>query len=312
VDGKTERGDIMQRARSSSLLASIFLLMAMAAPASAATLDRIREAGVLRLGYVDGAAPFSYRDPAGKPAGYAVALCQKVAEAVKADLKLAELKTEFVQLRPDERFEAVKDGKVDLLCAAGAPTVQRRQLASFSIPVFLGGIGALTRKDAPADMRAILEGEPEPYRPRWRASLGQILRGRTFSAVKATTADLWLTEKLGEFAIDAKAEPVDSFAQGVERVVDGRVDALFGPRELLLDAAQRSPSADDLMLIERHFTYEAVALALERGDEDFRLLVDRALSALYSSHDILQIYTPYFGKPDEQELRLFRLSALVD
>ena len=300
----------MQRARSVGLLATVMLLGATAA--SAATLDRVRESGTLRLGYIDGARPFSYRDEAGKPAGYAVVLCQKVAEAVKADLKLTELKTEFVLIGADERFEDVSAGKVDLLCAGGAPTVSRRKEVSFSIPVFLGGLAVLVRTDAPSNMRAILEDKPEPFRPHWRASLGQILRGRVFAAVKGSTADPWLVGKLGEFAIDATIQPVDSFADGVERVGDRRVDALFGDREILLDAATRSPNAADLEVLERRFTYEPLALALDRSDEDFRLLVDRALSAVFRSDQIPALYTPYFGKPDDLALRFFQIVSLPE
>jgi ABC-type amino acid transport substrate-binding protein len=293
-------------------LASIFLLLTVALPASAATLDRVRETGSLRVGFVDGARPFSYRDESGNAAGYSVALCQLVADAVKEDLQLPQLKIEFVPLGAEERFGAVKEGKVDLLCAAGAPTVKRREEVSFSIPIFLSGVGALVRRDAPAAMRAILEGKPEPYRPRWRASLGQVLRGRILAAPRATTAETWLAQRISEFGVEAKMESVDGFPAGVELVADHRADALFGDRALLLDAARRSPSAADLTLLDRRFTYEAVALALQRTDEDFRLLVDRALSRLYRSDQIVEIYARFFGKPDEETLRFLRTNSLAE
>ena len=302
----------MQRARSGSSVASMLLLLAFAASASAATLDQIRESGALRLGYVAEARPFSYRDPAGKPAGYAIALCEKVAAAVKANLGLPQLRTEFVEVGAEDRFDAVKQGKVDLLCTGGAPTVARRQQVSFSIPVFVGGIGALMREDAPASVREILEGRPEPYQPRWRASLGQVLRDRIFAVVRGTTAAAWVGAKRDEFEIAAKIETVDSFAAGVERVMARRADVFFAERAMLLEAAARSPAAGELIVLDRYFTYEAPALALPRGDEDFRLLVDRTLSSLFRSDEIKALYTPYFGKPSEQALRFFQASSLPD
>ena len=302
----------MQRARSGSLLASIFLLLASALPASAATLDHVRETGQLRLGYVEGARPYSYRDESGNAAGYTVALCQNIAEAVRAELKLPQLKAEFVLLGPDERFDAVKQGKVDLLCAAGTPTVSRREAASFSIPVFLGGIAALIHDDASANMRAVLEQKPEPFQPHWRASLGQVLRDRTYVVARGTTTVDWLSGRIKDLGISAKTETVDSFAAGVERIADRSADVFFGDRALLLDAAVRSPSAGDLVLLERHFTYEAPALAMQRGDEDFRLLVDRALSRLYRSGEIDAIYTPYYGKLDPQTLHFFQACSLAE
>jgi ABC-type amino acid transport substrate-binding protein len=52
--------------------------------------------------------------------------------------------------------------------------------------------------------------------------------------------------------------------------------------------------------------------ALQRGDEDFRLLVDRALSRLYASEDLHFLYAKWFGEPGEFALEFFRLSALPE
>ena len=66
------------------------------------------------------------------------------------------------------------------------------------------------------------------------------------------------------------------------------------------------------MVVERRFTNENLALALSRGDEDFRLLVDRTLSGLYSSGEIAEIYKSSFGEPDDAALSFYRMSALPE
>ena len=53
-----------------ALLISIGLPFAQIVPASAATLDRVRETGKLMLGYRDDARPFSYKGGDGKVTGY--------------------------------------------------------------------------------------------------------------------------------------------------------------------------------------------------------------------------------------------------
>ena len=302
----------MERTRFVASFAASLLLFAGASAAGAATLDQIRESGTLRLGYVAEARPFSYTDESGKPAGYAVALCEKVADGLKAELGLPQLRTDFVLLDGGGRFDALARGEVDVLCAGGAPTVKRREQVSFSIPIFLGGVGALMRDDSPARIRDLLEGRPAAYEPRWRASLGQVLRGQMFDVVRGTTTEAWLAGRLHEFQIPAGIHVVDSFEAGVEEVESGRADALFGDRAILLATAARSASAGELIVLERYFTYEAAALGLPRGDEDFRLAVDRALSALYRSGGISAVYEPYFGKPGEQMLRFFAISSLGD
>jgi ABC-type amino acid transport substrate-binding protein len=168
------------------------------------------------------------------------------------------------------------------------------------------------RTDAPARMREILAGRPEPDQPRWRASLAQILRERTFAVHKGTAEEKWLDHARNEFKIVAKVDGVEDYDVGVGKVVDGQADVLFGDRTALLAAAARSPSAEDLMVLGRLFTYEPLALALKRGDEDFRLLADRALSRVYSSGEIAEIYRSFFGEADDATLRFLRMTALPE
>ncbi|MEM8731445.1 MAG: amino acid ABC transporter substrate-binding protein, partial [Pseudomonadota bacterium] len=54
---------------------SLFLAAALAAPVAAQTIDRIKSEGEIRLGFREDAAPLSFLDDAGLPAGYAVEVC---------------------------------------------------------------------------------------------------------------------------------------------------------------------------------------------------------------------------------------------
>ena len=288
------------------------LLWAAAATVSAATLDRIRETGVVKLGYLTAARPFSYRDESGMPAGYAVALCQRIVTELKQTLAMPNLRSEFLAVEAETRFDAVRDGHVDLLCGGGTPTLKLRAKVSFSIPIFPGGVGALVRKDAPARLRTLLAGDPQPFEPRWRASLGQVMQKRTFAVVPKSPAAIWLEHALDDFDLSATIDPIDTFDVGVDRVAARRADVMFADREILLDAVRRSPAAKDLMVIERKFTFEPIAFALERSDEDFRLFVDTALSRLYRTTWLSEVYAPVFGKPDDDTLNYFLNTAIAE
>ena len=100
-------------------LLAVLLPLAWPASASAATLDRIRQAGKIALGYRTDARPFSYRDESGNPDGYAVVLCKQVVDSLKTELGISELAVEWVPVTIDDEFKAVKENKVDLLCGAG-------------------------------------------------------------------------------------------------------------------------------------------------------------------------------------------------
>jgi polar amino acid transport system substrate-binding protein len=295
-----------------AVLATSLLPFADAAPAAAAgTLDRIRQVGKIELGYRADARPFSYKDESGKAAGYSIALCEKIADDVKAELALPALTVEWVPVTLEDRFQAVQQGKVDLLCGADTATLTRRKDVSFSIPIFPSGIGAILRADSPAQLREVLAGRPSSG-PIWRGSPARILEKKTFSVVGRTTSESWLGDQLDKFKISATVAPVDSYQVGIQRVLDRSSDVFFGDRPILYDAAEESSSAGDLVVLDRLFTYEPLALALGRGDEDFRLVVDRSLSRLFKSSGFKDVYVKWFGEPDESAAIFFGLSALPE
>lgn len=298
-------------ARAVCVMAAVALLIAATPPAAAATLDRVRDQGKLTLGYRTDARPFSFKDDAGNPAGYSVALCQKIADQIKADLKLANLSVEWVPVSLDGRFNDVQEGKVDLLCGADTMTLARRKNVSFSIPIFPAGIGAVMRSDRSFPLRALLTGGGPPSRPIWRGEPARaLLEKATFSVLSGTTSQSTLTRRLAELQLDVNVVPVDNYKAGIQRVLDGQSDVFFGDRPILIEAVNSSSSGKDLVVLDRQFTYEDIALALPRGDEDLRLLVDQELSQLYTSKDFYTDYTKWFGKPNLTTLVFYLSMAL--
>ncbi|HUL03466.1 MAG TPA: amino acid ABC transporter substrate-binding protein [Gemmatimonadales bacterium] len=261
----------------------------------------------MNLGYRTDARPFSYRDEAGNAAGFSVAMCMEVVDALKAELGLPTL---GVQWAP-ATFETVQQGKVDLLCAADVPTAARRQVVSFSIPIFPNGIGALVRTDASPDLRNALSGIKRTD-PTWRASASALLSRQTFSFVANTAAEQWLRSKAGEFRLTSQLVPADGYETGARRVLDHAAGVMFGDRAMLLDAAARSAEPAKLMVLDRRFTQEPLALALGRGDEDFRLFVDRALSKLYRSLELNALYGKWFRAPDANALIFYQWMAVPE
>lgn len=296
----------------SVFLAAVFMPLMASAQTPGSTLDRIRLSGQIRIGYLPDARPFSYRDPSGTVSGYSVVLCQKIVEQVKAELKLPTLAVKWVPVTEASRFTDVQQGRVDLLCGADTETLARRKSVSFSIPIFPGGIAALMRKDSPYRLREILTKGQAASRPFWRAAPAQILEQQTFSVVAGTTSERWLYGWLNKFQLSVKVVPVGNHADGIKRVLDRRSNVFFGERAILLDAVKHSPNSHDLIVLDRHYTSERLAIVLPRGDDDFRLLVDRTLSRLFTSPDFRYLYAKWFGEPNELILSFLSLSALPE
>jgi putrescine:ornithine antiporter len=275
-----------------------------AAPASA-TLAHIKQSGRIRLGYQPDARPFSFRDPAGNAAGFSVALCKKVIDAVKAELGLDALAVEWLPFNIPDGLTAVSSGRIDTFCGADTETFGRRDDVAFSFPVYPGGIGALLRKDAPTRLSEVLNQKP-PSSPTWRASAGQLLTTQTFTVIKGTTAEPWLSGKLTEFKLQSKVASVGNYDAGIKSVLERKASVFFADRAVLLDAIAHHPEGSKLEVLARSFTYEAFALPLARGDDAFRTLVDRTLSRLYPTPEFRALYVEYFGEPTADVVTFYR------
>lgn len=289
-------------------LASLPLLLTLLLPslAPAQTLDRIRASGTFTLGYLPDQPPFSSAEGEGA-SGYTIDLCQKVADQIRSQPGLASLKVRFVPLAPNKALGVVRDGGVDLLCSPMVETLKRRQSVSFSLPVYTAGIGVVVRKDAPVSLVKVLNGEVEQTGPTWRATLNRGLAAHTFAVQSGSVVEDWAREKLRLLKVLVSLETVASPAEGVAQVADGKVDAFFASQMMLRSLVARDTANTNLMVLDRRFEFSPVALALARDDEDFRLVVDTALSQVYRSGAIVPLYSKYFGAPSELDQTLFKV-----
>ncbi len=296
-----------------TLLALAIVVPALAAPATTAvsqaprptsTLDRIISAQRITLGYRPDAAPMSYRAESGQPEGYSIALCNRVADALKRSLARPSLAVEWVPV--SSGFSDLAEGHVDLICSADEITLANRALASFSIPIFPGGVSALVRADSGAALRHALEERPKPYMPLWRGTPPKILQHRTYSALVGSDTMEAVKEHIAELHLEANVKPVADYDAGIAALLDRGSDVLFGDREKLLEAVRRNPAGKDLHVLTRRFTFALLALATPRNDDDFRLAVDRALSEVYADPAFGTLYTDNFGVPDTDTVAFFR------
>ncbi|HVD85155.1 MAG TPA: transporter substrate-binding domain-containing protein, partial [Bradyrhizobium sp.] len=78
--------------QAASLLAAVVLLTAAAAAQTAGseglspTLDSIKKAHVVRLGYRESSPPFSFLDQANRPIGYSLELCEAIVDEIGVEV----------------------------------------------------------------------------------------------------------------------------------------------------------------------------------------------------------------------------------
>src|SRR5688572_8105104 len=193
-----------------------FALMALFAltAASAQTLDKIRKQGAINLGYIEGAAPFSFSDPNGEPQGYSIDLCRAVADGIAAQLKRG-VKARWVKLTIQNRIDAVRQGKVDLECSTTTWTLTRQQLVDFSLVTFVDG-------------GSLLVGAKS------EAARLQDLGGKRIAAIRGTTTEKALRGALARYAVQAEVVPIEKRDQGLTLLREAQVEALAADRTTLI------------------------------------------------------------------------------
>ena len=257
------------------------LLCLPPAPARAATpnpvVARIQQSGVIRIAHRESSVPFSFVAD-GKPMGYAVDLCLKVADAVRSQLKLPQLRVEWVPVTPASRIPAIVDGKADLECGSTTNNRERREQVAFTIPHYIAGSRMLVKADS--GIR------------KWGD-----LRGKTVVSTTGTTP-LAMLRKMDEAgAMGWKVVEAKDHAEAFGMVESGRADAFVMDDVLLfgLRANARNPAA--LAVTGDLLTIEPYAIMLSRHDAEFKKLVDKAMVTSIYDQDTQKLYRKWFLSP---------------
>lgn len=276
------------------LFSLLIALAVLGADASANTLARIQESGVVKIAYRTDAAPYSYENTIGEPSGYTVDLCRGVAASLKSQLGLQKISIQYIPVTAEGRFDVIQREEADLLCGATTATLTRRAIIDFSLPIFVDGASVLYRADGPKKF--------------------DDLAGQTIGVRAGTTTEEALRNTLANLGLDAQVVAVPTHDDGLQKLQANAISAYFADRGILLFLMLKSESPDELRLSDRFFTHEPYAIGLSRGDSDFRLAVDRALSRIYRSGAIKTIFERNFGgaKPSDLVTALYLITALPE
>jgi len=277
-----------------TVLAVLALVAPLGYAAQADTLAQIEETGTMRIGFRTAEPPMSFSDKEGKPAGYSVDVCQRIANAVKFQLNKPNLRVEYLPVTAEERFTALAENKYDILCGSTTKTHSRAALVDFTQLTFVTGASIMARRDAGIVGMADLQGK--------RAAV-----------VSGTTTIEVLKAHLARSLTDARVVPVNTAAQGLQALREGTADAFSSDQVVLIGLVLSAPDRDGFVISREMFSFEPFALAVRRNDADFRLIADRVLSHLYRTGQIDEIYGKWFGafakeKPVLLEA-LYRLNA---
>lgn len=242
------------------------------------TLAKIAELGEITVGHRDGAVPFSYYDDKQQPIGYAMDLCAKVVDGVKAKLNKPDLKVTYMPVTGTTRMPLLANGTIDMECGTTTNNAERQKQVTFSTTNFVAGVRILSKKAAPIDSMAEAKGKTIVT-----------LAGTTSVKVinEANTA-----QNLGLTVLTAK-----DLAEGMLTLETNRAAALIFDDVSLAGVAATSKAPGDYVLSSQPLSVEPYGIMLRRNDEAFKRLVNQTLEGLYKSGEINTIYAKWFTQP---------------
>lgn len=260
-------------------LAALFAASAQAqAQDLTGTLKKIKETGTINVGHRESSIPFSYLDDKQQPIGYAMDLCMKVVDAVKAELKMPNLKVALQPVTSSNRIPLLQNGTIDMECGSTTNSVERQKLVAFGPTYFRIQVTAAVKKNS--GINSLIE-----------------LNGKNISTTSGTTAVPLLKGYEKTKAIDVKEIYGKDHAESFLLLVNDRVSAFVMDDVLLAGQIANAASPGDFKILNESLRAEPYSMMLRKDDPQFKALVDKTLSAVYKSPEIERIYNKWYMSP---------------
>jgi glutamate/aspartate transport system substrate-binding protein len=249
-----------------------------AALAQQGTLDKIRASGAITIGHRDASIPFSYLDDKQQPIGFAMDLCLKIADAVKAELKRPDLQVVYQPVTSATRIPLLVNGTVDLECGSTTNNAERQKQITYTITHFVTANRFIAKK---ADNLKKFDD----------------LKGKTVVSTSGTTNIKQLTEINAARHLGMNILAAKDHAEAFLMVDTGRA-AAFVMDDILMSGLAANHANPALFAISDEATsVEPYGIMLRKDDPTFKKVVDAAMIRIYTSGELSAIYDKWFMNP---------------
>jgi len=254
-------------------LAAAALLISGADVFAGSVLDRINQRGSITIGYRDDSLPFSYKNTEnGPPLGYSIEVCVALAEAIKREAGAKSLAIKYVPVLGSSRIPDITEGKIDLECGNSTNTKARREKVAFSMPLYFAAARLLVQ-----DGSGITKFED--------------LDGKTIAVEKGSTGEQIATARQKKYPT-MKVMVVETSDAGAVAVENKTANA-FMTDDILLHA-YKVQSKQKLAVVGADMSVEPLAIMFDKGDRELATLVEKEMSKLTTSGQLLTLYKKWF------------------
>ena len=233
------------------------------------SIDKIKAVGKIVMATNAQFEPFEYIDGTDYK-GIDIEISQKIADELGVELEIHDVKFESV-------IAEITTGKANFAAAGLSITPDRLENVDFSDEYFSATQSILVMKDGSS------VAKPED------------LKGKVVGVQTGTTADTYVTDKDGENNVGVKeVKRYNSFVDAVNDMITGRLDAVVMddfPANKLVEK-----NADKIVKLDDELTGEKYAIAVPKGDEAMKELVNKVLADMEESGEMDELLTKYIGE----------------
>lgn len=245
---------------------------------ASATIQRIRERGVIYAGFSEGPVPFSFIDANGGVQGYSWELCGRIADGLRETLASPALKVVPVPLTPSSGVLSIRTGLVDMDCGALANTPARARQIAFSRSIYVATVKVLVKADSPIKTL-------------------QDLDGKRIVTTLASGAERYVKTANAMRNTNPAYVTANSHAESLALVDTGKADAFVLDEVRLAEVRVRTGHPESYRVLAENLSLEPFAIGLPPGDEAFRQVVDGVLAALVANGEVERLYGKWFTTP---------------
>lgn len=259
------------------LMGTLLSLAALPKAHAGATLDRIRSEGRIVLAHRESSVPFSFVVD-GRPMGYAVDLCRKLAATVGKKLDMPNLAIRYQLVTPANRLQTVAEGKADLECGSTTNNSERRQTVAFTVPHYVTGARYLVRNDSPAtELRDF--------------------QGKKLVSTKGTTPLKAINKANSQGLLGITVLEATDHARALEMVDKGEADGFAMDDVLLYGLMASHPDPKRFKVVGKYLTIEPLAIMLPKNDAAFKKIVDDEMRRLILSRESHALHDRWLMQP---------------
>lgn len=261
------------------------------------TLKKIKESGRLVIGRSENSVPFSFVDASGKPIGYSIDICGRIAEGVRQELKMDKLDVQYVTIMGTTLIPLLVNGTIDIGCSTTTHNLTREKQVDFLATTYVTGNQLLVRKDS-----GIKEIED--------------LKGKRVAVNQGTTNEKIMKELDRQLGLGIRFLDTEDQPRGWLAFETGRVDCYVTDAVIEHGLIAKSKDPGQYAVVGRLLSFDPYSMVVRRDDSEFRRVGNKVLAGLFRSGEIQAIYdkwlAPIAGPPSDELKMVWKVQALPD